>query len=1096
MFDVVNSPNFAPFSLAGVADVVTRTGGLSTVVFDGRTSADRQGVFVRQIAADGTVSSDPIVLANSTVEGVQHDPSLATAADGSYTVVWNGRGRGDRDGIFAQRFSATGARVGDELLINQTVGGSQSAPAIATAPDGRSIVVWQGVGTGDFDGVFARLISATGEVTGNEIRVNTTTAAAQEAPSVGVDEDGNFVVVWASRGQDGDEWGVFGQRFSATGTAVGTEFRVNTTTAGSQFEPAVSMNAAGEFVVVWSSFAGETNGWDILGQRYDASGTVDGAAFLVPASATGNQREADIVLADAGELFITWSHADTTGNGWDARGRTFNNENTADGTDLNLHGSNAADGVGHQRATASALTIDGAALVTFESSIGAASAAVSAQRFTVDVAPAQNVAPVLQDVAAQEVSVGQTLDLIVTATDANSNDQLTFRLDTGVTPSTATITKTSNTTARVQWTPTAADRAQQFGFRVIVEDNGDPLLSDAVQFFVSVVNAPPVIDLNGTNGQGNNFETSYDTTGASALIVDTDLVISDADQTQLTSATATLIPVRDGASEVLSVVTTGTSITASYNSSTGVLSLSGTDTLANYQQVLRTLRYDNQAADPNLTERRVEVTVNDGTNSSAVATTTITMIGVGSPTAVNDQFTFTQGATTHNLNVLTNDNPGPGQAVTLTISSVTTPTKGGTVVIDNDAGRLLYTPTATATGTETFNYTIVRNNGSSSTATVTITLDDTNDAPTLAALPNVTVLAGSPLMIALDGEDADGDTITFGATSSNATLVSPTVLTGNRSVRMTVQNFGDMVFELFESQAPRATGRMIELAQDDFYEDIIFHRVINNFVIQGGDPTGTGAGGSDLGDFDDQFHVDLQHNSTGLLSMAKSLDDTNDSQFFITEGPSRHLDSNHTVFGKLVEGESVRDAISNVPVNASDRPLTNVVIDSVEVFVDNENGVLMLKAPQGASGTATITVTATDPTGALATRQFTVTVAPDTSNSPPWLADIPTITTSVNTPTTFQLTAVDVEGDPAFFLDEDLINTINADSSVINKLPLPVQAPANLDYSVDPTTGLLTIMPTNGLTGTHQIVVATTASLTGISGLSAIDYQVVNVTIS
>ena len=75
-----------------------------------------------------------------------------------------------------------------------------------------------------------------------------------------------------------------------------------------------------------------------------------------------------------------------------------------------------------------------------------------------------------------------------------------------------------------------------------------------------------------------------------------------------------------------------------------------------------------------------------------------------------------------------------------------------------------------------------------------------------------------------------------------------------------------MVFELFEQRAPRPAGRVIELAQSDFYDNVTFHRVENNFVIQGGDPQGDGRGGSTLGDFDDQFHLDLQHTSTGVLS--------------------------------------------------------------------------------------------------------------------------------------------------------------------------------------------------------------------------------------
>ncbi len=284
--------------------------------------------------------------------------------------------------------------------------------------------------------------------------------------------------------------------------------------------------------------------------------------------------------------------------------------------------------------------------------------------------------------------------------------------------------------------------------------------------------------------------------------------------------------------------------------------------------------------------------------------------------------------------------------------------------------------------------------------------------PTLEPIGDVTLLSGSPLHIPLDGFEPRGQALSFTATS-NSELVSTFITKGNRSMRITAAGFGDIVFELFENRAPRVTRRIIRLAESGFYNGVIFHRVIDNFVIQGGDPTGTGAGGSTLGSFDDQFRVDLQHNRTGLLSMAKTDDDTNDSQFFITEGPSRHLDFNHSIFGLLVEGEVVRDAISGVPVGTGERPITDVVMESVRIFKDNQNAVLMLSTPEGTSGQATVTVTATSPEGAQMSRTFLVTVSPDTVDSDPFLADIPPVTTKVDTPVTFQLRAIDVEVDAA-----------------------------------------------------------------------------------
>ncbi len=358
-------------------------------------------------------------------------------------------------------------------------------------------------------------------------------------------------------------------------------------------------------------------------------------------------------------------------------------------------------------------------------------------------------------------------------------------------------------------------------------------------------------------------------------------------------------------------------------------------------------------------------------------------------------------------------------------------------------------------------------------------------APVLEALDDVTLLSGSPLHIPLNASDAEGGPLTFSATSDN-TSVTTFIPEGNRSWRVSVTNFGDLVFELFEGRAPRATERIIELAESGFYEDIIFHRVINDFVIQGGDPTGTGTGGSTLGDFDDQFHLDLQHNRTGLLSKAKSFDDTNDSQFFVTEGPSRFLDFNHTIFGLLVEGEDVRAAISDVPTGAGDRPLTDVVIESTEVFVDQNNGVLMLRAPEGFTGTAEVAVMVTDADGNQATRTFTVTVTPDTVANDPFLADVPRLETTVDTEVTHQLTHFDAEGDSTFFLDEARL--------LANGFRVPEASPPDLDYTVDFDTGLLTVTPSNGITGTFGVWVATGTRSGPISNPEAfLDYQRVEI---
>ena len=181
-------------------------------------------------------------------------------------------------------------------------------------------------------------------------------------------------------------------------------------------------------------------------------------------------------------------------------------------------------------------------------------------------------------------------------------------------------------------------------------------------------------------------------------------------------------------------------------------------------------------------------------------------------------------------------------------------------------------------------------------------------------------------------------------------------------------------------------------------------------MIQGGDPTGVGNGGSDLDDYDDQFHVDLQHTSAGILSMAKTDDDTNDSQFFVTERATRNLDFNHTIFGLLTEGDRVRETMSNVSTGDGDRPVLPLVIEGAQVFEDTQNAVVMLKALQG-TGSTTVTVTATDVNGNSTTETFEVTLEEDTENGTPFLEDFESPVFEVDEPIEFSVNAVDVEGD-------------------------------------------------------------------------------------
>jgi peptidyl-prolyl cis-trans isomerase B (cyclophilin B) len=142
-------------------------------------------------------------------------------------------------------------------------------------------------------------------------------------------------------------------------------------------------------------------------------------------------------------------------------------------------------------------------------------------------------------------------------------------------------------------------------------------------------------------------------------------------------------------------------------------------------------------------------------------------------------------------------------------------------------------------------------------------------------------------------------------------------------------NHGDIALELYPEDAPKTVDNFVKLARDGFYDGIIFHRVIPDFMIQGGDPTGTGSGGPGY-QFEDEFNDNPVER--GALAMANAGPNTNGSQFFIvTADACPWLDGKHTVFGRVTEGMDVVDAISNVATGPGDRPRDEVRIESIQL---------------------------------------------------------------------------------------------------------------------------------------------------------------------
>lgn len=151
----------------------------------------------------------------------------------------------------------------------------------------------------------------------------------------------------------------------------------------------------------------------------------------------------------------------------------------------------------------------------------------------------------------------------------------------------------------------------------------------------------------------------------------------------------------------------------------------------------------------------------------------------------------------------------------------------------------------------------------------------------------------------------------------------------NRTVTFDT-NHGTFHAELFEERAPETTSNFISLVEKEFYDGIIFHRVIPDFMIQGGCPDGTGRGGPGY-QIDDEFHPELRHDSEGILSMANAGPDTGGSQFFVTLAETPWLDDRHAVFGRVVDGMDVVREIGSLRTGAGDRPSDEVVMEQVRV---------------------------------------------------------------------------------------------------------------------------------------------------------------------
>ncbi|MDP2364460.1 MAG: peptidylprolyl isomerase [Ignavibacteria bacterium] len=158
-------------------------------------------------------------------------------------------------------------------------------------------------------------------------------------------------------------------------------------------------------------------------------------------------------------------------------------------------------------------------------------------------------------------------------------------------------------------------------------------------------------------------------------------------------------------------------------------------------------------------------------------------------------------------------------------------------------------------------------------------------------------------------------------------------MSDSTTVAVIKTNMGTIEIELFEKQTPKTVENFVGLANKGYYKDVIFHRVIDGFMIQGGDPTGTGRGGESFWGkkFNDEIDSTLVFDKEGILAMANAGPNTNGSQFFITLAATAWLNGNHTIFGKVISGMDIVKVIGKVEKGPQDRPVKDVVMESVTI---------------------------------------------------------------------------------------------------------------------------------------------------------------------
>jgi len=512
------------------------------------------------------------------------------------------------------------------LAANATTTGTQSHVSLATHDDGTFVAVWQSDGQdGGGLGIYGRRFDANGNPLGGEFLVNQTTADDQTTPDVAMDSAGNFVVVWTSEGQAGDattEGNILARRYDASGNALGGEFVVNTTVAGDQETPVVAFETQSDsFMVAWASELQDGSGWGVYARKFDAAGTALTAEFRVNTTIAGDQLAPDVAGDTFGDFQFVWQSQGQDGGGWGIYRQYYANNDNFQGPETRVNDTTAGD----QTDAAVAFDSNGNYLVVWVSAGQDGAGTGIYGNFVRYAGNGGN--------ATGEFRVNSTTAL----------DQLA-----------PAVARDGDRNFVVAWHSFGQDADGAAAVNVygqLLEHSGPRAVPFGTEFRLNTFQTGDQQRVALAMGDGGNYVAAWDGNGADdadgiafrqfpdpfdatapivtlanpglvyvenagLLPIDPVLEVADADSNTLVGATINFLSGFVAGEDEI-VFTAQLGIGGSYDAATGVLTLTGNASVASYQTALRTVAYRNTSDAPTVGARQIQVAVSDGLHFGA-----------------------------------------------------------------------------------------------------------------------------------------------------------------------------------------------------------------------------------------------------------------------------------------------------------------------------------------------------------------------------------------------------------------------------------------------------------------------------------------------